>query len=61
MMLVVMLFPSHLDVLVYELFDVFVGRHVPRYLIDYIPSSALNDVFNSIVLEAIVPMLLRGR
>ena len=52
---------SYLDVLVYEKLDVFVGRQVHRHLTDCIPKCALNSVFISILLETIVPILLRGR
>ena len=60
-LLVVKLLSSYLDALVYEKLDVFMGRQVHRHLIDYIPSCALNNVFGSSLLEAIVLVLLRGR
>ena len=50
-----------LDILVHEQLDVFIDRQVHRHLVDCIPNCALNGVFDSILLEAIVPMLLRGR
>jgi len=53
--------PFHLDILVHEQLDVFIDRKVHRHLIDYIPSYILNDVFESTLLEAIVPVLLRGK
>ena len=61
MLVVVILPPSYLDVLFYEQLDVFVGRQVHRHLNDCIPKCALNVVFDSALLETIVPMLLRGR
>ena len=61
MLLVVMFLPSYLDVHVYEQLNVFVGRQVHRHFIDYIPKCALNDVFNSALLETIVLVLLRGK
>lgn len=60
-MLVVMLMSSYLDVLAYEQLDVFVGRQVHIHLIDCIPKCALNGVFDSALLETIVPVLLRGK
>jgi len=57
-MLIVML---PLDVLVYEQLDFFVSRQAHRHLIDCIPKCALNCVFISTLLEAIVPILLRGK
>ena len=59
-LLALMLFLSYLDVLVYEQLDVFVGRQVKRHLIDCIPKCALNGVFDSALLETIVPILLRS-
>ena len=61
MVLMVMLLLSYLDVVVYEQLDVFVSRQAHRHLIDCIPKHALNYVFVSALLEAIVPILLRGR
>ena len=52
--------PFHLDILVYEKLDVFMDKQVHRHLIDYIPCCALNGVFNSALLEAIIPVPLRG-
>lgn len=53
--------PFHLDILVHEQLYVFIDRQVHRHLIDCIPSCALNNVFDSALLEAIVLVLLRGR
>ena len=58
-LLIVMSLPFHLDILVHEQLDVFIDRQVHKHLISYIPSCALNGVFDSALLEAIVPMLLR--
>lgn len=60
-LLAVMLLPYYIDVLVDEQLDVFMGRKVHRHLIECIPKCALNDVFNSSFLEAIVPVLLRDK
>lgn len=59
-LLVVMMFSSYIVVIFYEQLDVFVGRQVHRHLIDCIPKRALNIVFDSALIEMIVPMLLRG-
>lgn len=56
-----MLLPFHLHILVHEQIDVFINRQVHRHLINFIPIRALNVVFDSALLKAIVPMLLRGR
>lgn len=62
MVMFAMMFLSlDLDVFVFEQLDVFVGRKFYRNLIDCIPMCALNGVFESALLETIVPMLLRGR
>jgi len=53
--------PFHLYILFHEQLNLFMDRKVHRHLIDYIPSCALNDSFDSALLEAIVPVLLRGR
>ena len=58
MLLVVMLM---LDVLSHEQLNVFMIRKAHGRLIDYIPKHALNGIFISALLEAIVPVLLRGR
>jgi len=60
-LLTVVSLPFHLDILVYEQLDVFIDRKVHRHLIDWIPSGALNGAFDSALLEANVPVLLRGR
>ncbi len=57
-LLAVMLLLSYLHVLVYEQLDVFMGRQVHIQLIDCIPKCALNDVFYSALLEAIIPVVL---
>ena len=49
-----------LDVLVHKQLDVFVSRQAHRHLIDCIPKRALNVVFISALLEAIVLVLLTG-
>jgi len=61
MLLIVMFLLSYLDFLVYKQLDVIMGRQVHGHLIDCIPKRALNNVFISSLLEAIVPVLLRGR
>lgn len=61
MFLTVILLSSYLDIVVYEQLDAFVGRQVLRHLIECIPKCALNSVFDSTLLETIVPILLRGR
>jgi len=58
---IVMLLPFYLDILVYEQLDVFIDRQVHRHLIECIPSCTLNSVFETALLGAIVPVLLRGR
>lgn len=60
-LLAMILLPFHPDILVHEQLDVFIDRQVHRHLIDYIPKCALNGVFDSALLESIVPMLLRGK
>ena len=60
-LLALMLLPSYLDILVYKQLDVFMDRRVHRHLIDCISSCTLNSVFDSTLLESIVPVLLRGR
>lgn len=60
-LLLVMPLSFHLDILVYEQLDVFIDREVHRHLIDCISSCALNGVFGSALLVAIVPVLVRGR
>lgn len=37
------------------------SRQAHRHLIEYIPRGAMNGVFDSALLETIVPTLLRGR
>ena len=59
MMLLAVMLP--LDVLVYKQLDVFMGRQVHGHLIDCIPKCALNSVFVFVLLETIVPVLVRGR
>ena len=58
---IVMSLQFYLEFLVYKQLDVFVSRQAHRYLIDYIPKRALNGVLVSVLLETIVPILLRGR
>jgi len=48
----------NLGTLVHEQLDVFVDRQVHRHLINCIPSCTRNGVFDSTLLEPIVPMLL---
>ena len=60
MLLDVMLLLSYLDVLVYEQLDICVRRKSHRHLIDCISRCALDGVFNSTLLETIIPTLLRG-
>lgn len=61
MLLAVMFLLSYIDVLIYEQPNVFMSRKAHRYLIDCIPKCDLNNVFESTLLETIVPMALRGR
>lgn len=48
-----------LRILFHEQLDVFVDRQVDRHLTDCIPSCSLNNVFHSVLLEAIIHVLLR--
>ena len=43
-----------------EQLDIFVSRQAHRHLIEYISRCAMNGVFDSSLLETIVPTLLRG-
>ena len=61
MLVVVMLLSSYLNVLVYAQLDVFAGRQVHRDLIECIRKCALNGVFDSDLLETIIPVVLRGK
>lgn len=60
-LLSMMSLPFHIDILVHEQLDVFIDKQFHRHLIDCILSCALNGVFDSALLEAIVLVLLRGR
>lgn len=60
-LLVVMPLSFHIDILVHEQHDVLIDRQVHGHFIDCIPSCALNCVFDSDLLETIVPILLRDR
>lgn len=60
-LLVVMLLPFHLHILFHEQLYVFIDREVHTHLIECIPSCAFNDIFDSTLLEAIIPVLLRGK
>ena len=51
----------YLDIIVHEKIDVFMDRQVHRHLIDCVLSCTLNGVFDSALLEDIVPVLLGGR
>jgi len=51
----------YLDILVYEQLDIFMSRQSYRHLIDCISKCSLNGVFDSTLLETIVPAPLRGR
>lgn len=59
LLLMVLLF--HLDIFFHEQLDVFIDRQVNGHLINFIPSCAPNGVFDSSLLEVVVPMLLRGK